>query len=555
MSDLEHSTVTYTSISSDDGSLDVGSPKVILYGYDGLHMMPEDPYAHVEAAMQEPPLPDYVPEPAYPEFIPPEDDVFPTEEQPLSTDDPKEEDDEDPEEDPADCPTDRDDEEEEESSRDDADEEEEDEGKEEEEEKEHLAPADSVPPDWYPWGTNDRPIPSSPLPVSLPLPISPSPLPVSPTHSLGYSGAMIRLRAKSPSTSYPLPLPPSIIFSCTRASMVMMRAAAPSTYCLAPPFGTPPLLPILLPTSSPPFLLPSTDCRADVLEVRLPPRKRLCVAPGPRYKIGESSYAPTTRPTRGFRRDCGFFATLDAEIRHDLDKEIRYEITDIWVDPDEIAEEILATDVAELGQRMTDFVTTIRQGTDEIYVRLEDAQDAKSVMSGQLNLLRKDRRFHDRTARLMESEARVADMYGYCKNLKKTVKAGQTRTREQKECKRAGTHKKGHAANYKETHQSMKFALKQVQKKHRGLTHGMPRWKSVGSSFNPTVMIKDPMMGKESSYLDDKLTMEELIGLLLAYPCDKLELQSSSLSIIALFMQRLLFSTLEAQILVFHILS
>ncbi|GJW12657.1 hypothetical protein Tco_1578484 [Tanacetum coccineum] len=80
MSDSEHSTVTYTSISSDAGSLDVGSPGVIVLGYDGLPMMPEDPYAYVKAAMQDPPSPDFVLEPVYPEFMPPEDDVFPAEE-------------------------------------------------------------------------------------------------------------------------------------------------------------------------------------------------------------------------------------------------------------------------------------------------------------------------------------------------------------------------------------------------------------------------------------------------------------------------------------------
>ncbi|GJW32454.1 hypothetical protein Tco_0052486 [Tanacetum coccineum] len=110
---------------------------------------------------------------------------------------------------------------------------------------------------------------------------------------------------------------------------------------------TPPLLPIPLPTSSPPLLLPSTDCRADVHEVTLPPKKRLCIALGTRYKVGECSYAPTARPTRGFR---AYY--------------------------DEITEELPATDVVELGQMMTDFVTTVR-----------------------------DRRSYARTARLMESEA------------------------------------------------------------------------------------------------------------------------------------------------------
>ncbi|GKF62289.1 hypothetical protein Tco_0182343, partial [Tanacetum coccineum] len=126
---------------------------------------------------------------------------------------------------------------------------------------------------------------------------------------------------------------------------------APSTYILAsrsetPPSGTPPLLHIPLPTSSPPLLLPSTDCREDVLEVRLPPRKRVDTA----------------------------------------------------------------TNVAELGQRMTNFVTTVRQDIDEIYGRLDDAQDDRSLMSGQFNLLRRDKRAHasTSTARLMESEARAS---------------------------------------------------------------------------------------------------------------------------------------------------
>ncbi|GKF28489.1 hypothetical protein Tco_0094831 [Tanacetum coccineum] len=146
MSDSEHSTITYTSVSfpvEDDS--DIGSP-----GVDGPPIMPEDPYAYIMAAYQVPPSSDYVPGPeepeqappspiylpyvpelVYPEYIPPEDDVFPAEEQPLPAatsptadspgyipeSDPEEEpvgDDEDPKEDPADYPADRDNDEEEE---------------------------------------------------------------------------------------------------------------------------------------------------------------------------------------------------------------------------------------------------------------------------------------------------------------------------------------------------------------------------------------------------------------------------------------------------------
>ncbi|GKB33632.1 hypothetical protein Tco_0873033, partial [Tanacetum coccineum] len=99
---------------------------------------------------------------------------------------------------------------------------------------------------------------SSPLP-QIPSPSLPvSPPPASPTYPLGYRAAMIRLRAEAPSTSHS-PLP-HIILSHTRAD--------------TPPSGTPPLLPIPLPTSSPPLHLLSTDHRADRREITLPPRKR-----------------------------------------------------------------------------------------------------------------------------------------------------------------------------------------------------------------------------------------------------------------------------------------
>ncbi|GKF44262.1 hypothetical protein Tco_0130814, partial [Tanacetum coccineum] len=88
------STVTYTEVSSPFEDLsDIGSSRV-----DRLPMLLEDPY--VEAALQAPPSPDYVPspehplspvyvpyvpEPAYPEFMPPDDDVLLAEEQSLPT--------------------------------------------------------------------------------------------------------------------------------------------------------------------------------------------------------------------------------------------------------------------------------------------------------------------------------------------------------------------------------------------------------------------------------------------------------------------------------------
>ncbi|GJU66281.1 reverse transcriptase domain-containing protein [Tanacetum coccineum] len=167
--------------------------------------------------------------------------------------------------------------------------------------------------------------PPSPLtPLSSPLPQIPSPPlhvpspPTSPTYAkapLGYRAVGIQLGAASP-----LPLPPP----------------------------------------SPPLLLPSTDRRADIPEVVLPPRKRLCIAPGPRFEVGESSSAAATRPTRGHRADYGFIGTLDAELRRDQVREMGYGITDVWEDLTEDTEEVPPTSVAELSQRVTDLVTTIR---------------------------------------------------------------------------------------------------------------------------------------------------------------------------------------------------
>ncbi|GJY71679.1 hypothetical protein Tco_0475382 [Tanacetum coccineum] len=426
-SDEASSEVTYASISSDYKELsNVGSPGVIVDGYDRLPMHPVDPPSPdyvpgLEEAEQAPLSPDYVPGPEYLEYLALSDKEIPVEDQhnaaadsPIAlspgyiADSDLEEDPENESEDgPTDYPANGGDDDDDDSSGDDADDKDEEEAfeEDEDEEEEHLAPADStaaaslvvdpVPSaeETKPFETDDSntytfpseaevdrllaiPTPPSSLLTSLssllpripspPFPV-PSPLTTSPTDAgapLGYKAAEIRLRTASPPPlplSPPLLLPPPIILPRTRASMVLMRAAAPSTYILAPrsgtlpsgtppsgtlpsgtlpsrtpPSGTPPLLPIPLP----PLLLPSTKCRADVLEVALPPRKRLCIAPGPRYKIGESSSAPTGRPTGGFRANYGFVGTLDAKIRRDPDREIGYKIIDVWDDPDEIAEEI-----------------------------------------------------------------------------------------------------------------------------------------------------------------------------------------------------------------------
>ncbi|GJU03311.1 zf-CCHC domain-containing protein [Tanacetum coccineum] len=151
------------------------------------------------------------------------------------------------------------------------------------------------------------PIPSPSLPLSPPLPVS-APPPASLIRLLGYRAAMIRLRAEATSTSHSLPLPP--------------------------------LSPIPAPTSSPPLLLPFTNYKEDIPEV------------------GESSYAAFARPAGDLTADYSFVATMDREIKHNLERDVGYGITDTR---DDMVEDLHGTpvviEVAELSQRMTEFET------------------------------------------------------------------------------------------------------------------------------------------------------------------------------------------------------
>nr|GFC08742.1 hypothetical protein [Tanacetum cinerariifolium] len=132
-----------------------------------------------------------------------------------------------------------------------------------------------------PWSSPPPQIPFPRLPpiLSPPSPVLSPALPPSPIRSLGYRAAMIRLRAEAASTSHSPPLPPPFILSPTRSD--------------APSSGIPLLLPISAPTSSPPLQLPFASRREEKPEVTLPPRKRLGIALGPGYEVGESSSAVT----------------------------------------------------------------------------------------------------------------------------------------------------------------------------------------------------------------------------------------------------------------------
>ncbi|GJR34942.1 hypothetical protein Tco_1210626 [Tanacetum coccineum] len=404
MSDSDEPTVTYTEVSNPfEGLSDIGSPGVVGPEHEGLPWMLDDPYVQVALQIppspnyipgpeepQSPPLPDFVPEPVYPEYMPQEDEVFSAEEQPLSAaasptaqspdyvseSDPEEDleddDDEDPEEDLVDYPADGgdDDNDEDESSEDDEDDDVDIEADDDEEEEEHPAPADSTAvalpaadqalsaEETEPFETDESAATPPPHPayrvtarISIPT-LVPTPV---------WSDAEVaRLLAistppLSPLSPWSSPLPQIPFPPLPRYHLHHYHYHHPYLYQLHH------LLVLFVRT--PPLHLLSTDRREDRPEVTLPPRKRLGIALGPRYEIGESSSAAVARPDGGLRIDYGFVATMDREIR-------------------------------QCSQRMTEFETRVRQDTDEVYMRLDDEQTERQLLAGRLNMLFRDRRAH-----------------------------------------------------------------------------------------------------------------------------------------------------------------
>ncbi|GKE46917.1 hypothetical protein Tco_1478175 [Tanacetum coccineum] len=427
------STVTYTSVDTDsepgralwpaDEELsDSGSPRVIVYGYDGLPIQPvalpspdyipgpEDPQAHD---------PNYVPEPIYPEYIPLEDEhVFPAEEQPLppvdspttmspgyvADSDPEEDSKEDSEEEHADYPANEGDD----DDDDDTDDEDE-EPFEEEEEEDHLAPADP----------SDVPVPLAEDTDALEAPIllppeeeverllalpTPPPSPLILLSPPSVEERLARCLAAPALPSSPLPRLPHPYGSPNyvrappgfRAAMGRLRASSP----------LPPPIPATLPLPSPPLpplpssplpplpdslFIPPVDRREDIPEAELPPRKRLCLTtPASRYEVGESSTA-VPRPTGGRRVDYGFVGTLDAEARRQRAEAVGYGIRDTWVDPRETAEEVAPVTLEGVNTRVTELAAVQEQDTQDIYAVIEDTQDRQTQIHQTVKALVDDR--------------------------------------------------------------------------------------------------------------------------------------------------------------------
>nr|GEW43428.1 putative reverse transcriptase domain-containing protein [Tanacetum cinerariifolium] len=170
-----------------------------------------------------------------------------------------------------------------------------------------------------------------------------------------------------PSPDYVLALVPMPAWTDSEVVRLLAISSPPasplSPWSLPPPqIPFPPLPPILSPHSP----LPSVSRREDRPEVNLPLWKRLDIALGPRYDVGESSSAAATRPAGDFRADYSFVAN-GAPISTDT----------------------------ELGGYVREFETRVRQDTGEIYMRLDDEQTERQLLAGRLNMLFRDRHTSD----------------------------------------------------------------------------------------------------------------------------------------------------------------
>nr|GEY04241.1 reverse transcriptase domain-containing protein [Tanacetum cinerariifolium] len=245
---------------------------------------------------------------------------------------------------------------------------------EEEEEEEHPAPADSV-------------VVSSTAVDQAPSAEETNPFETDESAATPLPHPAYRMTARI-SIPAPVPMPAWSDSEIVRLLSMSSPLASPLSPWSSPPsqIPFPPLPPILSPPSP----------------------KRLGIALGLGYEVGESSSDAAARPARGLRANYGFVATMDREIMRDLERHVSFRITDSW---DEIVETLQRAPVStdtKLGRYMREFETRVRQDTEEFNMRLDDEQSERKLLAGRLNMLFRDRRAHAYTRHLMEIEARMS---------------------------------------------------------------------------------------------------------------------------------------------------
>ncbi|GJX95782.1 hypothetical protein Tco_0351580 [Tanacetum coccineum] len=371
-SDSEHSTVTYTSVSFlvKDDS-DIGSP-----GVDGPPIMPEDPYAYIMAAYQVPPSPDYIPGPE----VPPSPDYIPGPEEPQSP-----------------------------------------------------PPLDFVPEPMYPeyMPQEDEILPAE----EQPLPAAASPTADSPGYVPESDPEEEPEEDDEDPEEDPADYPadrddddddarisirdePSISLPPREEVERLLALTTPPPSPLTPLSSPLPQIPSSpLPIPSPP---PNSPTHIEILESCLPLRKRMRFAsPTLSHEVGESSAAGAARQDRpAIARDdpysiaredlYGFVDMVDVPPRCSTSRELDYGITDAWDDLVGAIDEIAPTTLEGVNQRVTDLATIVEQETTIMYGIMEDARDDRSQLRGRVNLLYKDRPVHRRLAVMIEREAKMA---------------------------------------------------------------------------------------------------------------------------------------------------
>ncbi|GJR54595.1 hypothetical protein Tco_1405116 [Tanacetum coccineum] len=382
MSDSDESGITHTEVSSPFEDLsDIGSPRADDHELLELPYMPEDPY--LEAALQAPPSPDYVPGPEEPEHAPPSPDYVPGAEHAddeinycLFSDpeaDPEEDDDEDPEEDPIDYPADGGDDgddemdiEEDEDADMDIDADEEDEDDEMDVEIDEEA---------------ERAISSASRIGCL--------TSYCPSHYLCQHGLILRL----PDACYIFPT------SITTISMVFITTPDSfPTIHQHPPCIDKHHLP------SPIRSLGLSSATIRCTTHTLPTSTPYFHSNHYYYPLTAERDSPRLTTTSDGVRHRSWVQSI-REIRRDPERYVGYGITDSW---DEIVETLQGAPVStdtELGAHMREFESMVRRDTDEIYTRLDDEQGQRQLLAGRVNMLFRDRRGHAHTRLLMETEA------------------------------------------------------------------------------------------------------------------------------------------------------
>nr|GEZ54858.1 hypothetical protein [Tanacetum cinerariifolium] len=289
------------------------------------------------------------------------------------------------------------------SSGDDADDEDEDED--EEDEEEHLALADSavvVPTDYCPaLGFHMLPLEVE-VERLLAMPTPPPSL----LASLAPPSAGERLaRCTTLYThSSPPPIPSPLLASSGCPTQIQtLRMASTRALIDAVTAALP----------SPLYIPPPVNRRDDVLETKMPSRKRLCLSTlSSRYEIGESS---TARPTGGREIDYGFVSTLDTEARRRWIGEVGHGIRDTWVNPTKAVPEIAHVMLGEVNTRVTELTELHGHDTHDLYALLEDAHDSRTRISQRVtmdsqrvDLLMEDMISHQETILIVEEESYAA---------------------------------------------------------------------------------------------------------------------------------------------------